>query len=140
MIQFKVYIVGKAKDSWIDSGITSYAKRMKGTVDFKWVWLKSNEQLELVLSKETAVIALDPKGQMMTSEAFSSYLMQSVQNAGSRIAFVIGGADGLPMSIREKYSLLSLSSMTWTHQMTRLLLAEQIYRAFEIAKGSPYHK
>ena len=71
---------------------------------------------------------------------FSAYFYKNVQDGGASINFVIGGFDGLPDILLKKYPSLSLSKMTWTHQMARLLLIEQIYRATEIYKGSGYHK
>jgi 23S rRNA (pseudouridine1915-N3)-methyltransferase len=65
---------------------------------------------------------------------------KSFEDGGSHVSFIIGGFAGLPDGIRSAYPLLTLSKMTWTHQMARLLLLEQIYRASEIFKGSAYHK
>ena len=67
-------------------------------------------------------------------------LIEAFEEGGSRVSFIIGGAEGLPPSLKASSELLSLSRMTLTHQMARLFLAEQIYRAAEIRRGSPYHK
>jgi 23S rRNA (pseudouridine1915-N3)-methyltransferase len=63
-----------------------------------------------------------------------------MEKGGANVTFIIGAYDGLPEEIRSKYPLISLSQMTWTHSMARLLLIEQVYRASEIRKGSGYHK
>ena len=63
-----------------------------------------------------------------------------MERGGSRLSFIIGGAEGLPAEVRADATLVSLSRLTFTHQMARLVLAEQIYRATEIRKGSGYHK
>jgi 23S rRNA (pseudouridine1915-N3)-methyltransferase len=116
--------------------------------------------------KGHAVVLLDPRGQALTSEEFASCFYGWSESGGSRLTFVIGGAEGLPDELRSQPSsnissnssnrkmmmrsstlsssdrptLISLSSLTFTHQMARVLLMEQIYRATEIRKGSDYHK
>jgi len=86
------------------------------------------------------IIAMDETGKQLTSNDFSSFVFKSFEGGGASISFIIGGAEGLPAMIQSTYPLISLSLMTWTHQMARLLLIEQIYRASEIKKGSKYHK
>ena len=79
---------------------------------------------------------------MCTSERFSEEMYKWLEEGGSRLTFVIGGAEGLPDEIKSNYGnrMLSLSTLTFTHQFARILLMEQIYRASEIKKGSGYHK
>ena len=98
-------------------------------------------ELKKHLSKSTRLVALDEKGVQYTSSAFSKWL-QSEMNRGSRsITFVIGGPEGLNSGISEGADMvLSMGKMTWTHEMCRVLLMEQIYRAFCILHGIPYHK
>lgn len=87
------------------------------------------------------IVALDVKGRSLTSEQFAQFLEKEFTAAGARVSFFIGGSDGLPPEILEKASSrISLSALTFTHQITRLVLMEQLYRACEILKGSPYHK
>lgn len=99
------------------------------------------------------LLCLDERGSKLDSVAFSSELFTTLERGGSRATFVIGGAEGLPSAVRAAaasdaarggsggpLSLLSLSPLTFTHQMARVLLAEQIYRASEIRRGSKYHK
>ena len=80
----------------------------------------------------------------MTSEAFAGFLFSKLEEGGSRVTFVVGGAEGLPPGLKRSPphggAHLSLSSMTFTHLWARALLAEQIYRASEIRRGSQYHK
>lgn len=80
----------------------------------------------------------------MDSPAFSDFLFTKLEAGGSRLTFVVGGAEGLPPGLKSKPpqggTKLSLSSMTFTHLWARVLLAEQIYRASEIRRGSKYHK
>jgi len=81
-------------------------------------------------------------GKTLTSVEFSTLVQKSMEEGGATVNFIIGAADGLPDEIKQdpKINKISLSQMTFTHQMARLLLIEQIYRATEIQKGSGYHK
>lgn len=140
MYKLRIYSVGKTKEEWLETAIEEYVKRLQKLVSIDFILLKNDNQIVLALEKEDAVICLDPAGKMMDSEQFSSFLIKQLEASGSRLAFVIGGPDGLPDSIKKKHSLLSFSLMTFTHQIIRLILVEQLYRAFEINKGSKYHK
>ena len=115
-------------------------RRMGGRLDLRDHFLKSDGQLVTALDKEAEVVALDPMGKSVTSEMFTTEILASLVRGGSRLAIAIGGAEGLPEEVRRRYPMLSLSSLTFTHQMTRLILAEQLYRMLEIDRGSSYHK
>lgn len=140
MITFTILSIGKTKECWLTLALEEYAKRLKGAATIETRFVKDNAQLQKALAKDARVIALDPQGALMDSARFSNYLMKQVEEAGARLTFVIGGPDGLPREVKEQCPLISLSPMTFTHQMTRLILTEQIYRAFEIARGSAYHR
>lgn len=140
MYHLKIFSVGRAKESWIEEGVEEYITRLKGTASVETVWVKDNQQLATVLERERLVICLDPKGKARDSLELSDYLFDQWEKGGARLAFVIGGSDGLPESLRKKYPLISFSKLTFTHQLTRLILIEQVYRAFQIRRGSPYHK
>lgn len=140
MYKLRIFSVGKTKEEWLEQAITEYLKRLQHTASIEFVWAKNNEQLVALVEKEEAVICLDALGRMMDSEKFSSFLVKQLEAGGSRLSFVIGGAEGLPASFKKKYPLISFSLMTFTHQIIRLILVEQIYRGFEICKGSKYHK
>ena len=132
---------GKTKESWLEEAIGIYTTRLRGTLELECVWVKDDAALlAQVGSAPGGCIALDPLGKSVTSEQFSELLFSALEAGGSRLSFVIGGAEGLPPELRAKAQLVSLSRMTFTHQMARLLLAEQVYRAAEIRKGSGYHK
>ena len=82
-----------------------------------------------------------PGGEMPRQRAVCPTLFQQqLEKGGARITFAIGGAEGFSEEVKKSYPLISLSPLTFTHQMTRLILIEQIYRATEILKGSKYHK
>jgi 23S rRNA (pseudouridine1915-N3)-methyltransferase len=159
--EVKIRIVGRKNGSepWIEDGYKMYETRLRpSTVDLMTIWHKNNDELvKNVLSeaeKGHTIILLDPLGKKMKSEVFSESMYKWLENGGSRLTFVIGGADGLPDDLRfdlndpmkqstysvTRFQMMSLSDLTFTHQFARTLLAEQIYRATEIRKGSGYHK
>lgn len=140
MLHIRILSVGKTKEDWLEEAISEYIKRLKSTVSLEFVWAKNDDQLLLLAEKEPLLICLDAAGTLQTSEEFSTMLHKKLQDGGSRLAMVIGGAEGLPKKLKAHSTLISLSRMTYTHQIVRLVLIEQIYRAFEIAKGSKYHK
>lgn len=144
MYRLQILSVGKTKEEWLEAAIAEYLKRLQATATIEFRWAKNDDQLNALVHKEeergAGIIALDASGKMMDSERFSSFLLKRLEDNGARLTIVIGGAEGLPKEIKTKHPLVSLSSMTFTHQVVRLILVEQIYRAFEIAKGSKYHK
>ncbi len=140
MIKIRILAVGKTKEAWLEEALEEYLKRLKATFQIEFAFAKSDAQLLEWLQKEGKVVALDPAGKNFTSEQFSSFLFEQIEAGGSRLTFVIGGPEGLPQNLRLSAFLLSLSPLTFTHQLARLVLVEQLYRAAEIAKGSPYHK
>jgi 23S rRNA (pseudouridine1915-N3)-methyltransferase len=139
MLKLKLISVGKTKEEWLDAAIDEYTKRLKPVMAIEFLWVKNDEQLIAAVEKESGVVCLDAAGKQMTSEQFASFISKSFEDNGSRLTLVIGGAEGLPPKLKN-YPLISLSLMTMTHQIVRLVLMEQMYRAFEILKGSKYHK
>ena len=138
-----ILLVGKKNisEKWITHGCEEYEKRLSSTMKIETKYFKSDEELiKSVTTSRGVILALDETGEEYTSRAFSKFVYNSFEIGGSHITFVLGGFNGLPNEIKQNYSLLSLSKMTWTHQMARLLLIEQIYRASEIYKNSCYHK
>ena len=138
-----IIVVGKRNggEQWISEGYSEYEKRLKPIMNLQTTFLKSDE--ELIRASQTSkgcIIALDERGKQHTSVEFTDLFYSSIEKGGSHVTFIIGGFAGLPDEIRNNYSLISLSKLTWTHTMARLLLVEQIYRATEIGKGSGYHK
>jgi 23S rRNA (pseudouridine1915-N3)-methyltransferase len=141
MFKVKVLTIGRAKESWLLEALREYEKRLQGTLQFEWKIGKNEAQLAEWAREEAHLIALDPKGELFDSEQLSQRLMRLFVERGSRLTFLIGGAEGIPADILSRCAWKwSLSPLTFTHQATRLLLVEQIYRALEIAKGSSYHK
>ena len=165
-LEVKVRIVGrKNAEEWLDDGYAVYEKRLRpANVNIETIYHKSDNELIKGVSsdkeKNHAVVLLDPLGRTLTSEEFSIDMYNWLDEGGSRLTFVIGGAEGLPyelrgdmyssnggtsgcragQSVQQKKNIISLSAMTFTHQFARTVLIEQIYRASEIRKGSGYHK
>ncbi len=136
MYKIEIYTVSKHKKEWLSEEISVLEKRLLGTADCEWRFFKKEEEMEKALLEGPPFILLDERGRLMTSIAFSSYLTTRL-----RTRFVIGGSDGVSDKIRARAEdTLSFSLMTFTHEHMRLLLMEQIYRAFTISKGTPYHK
>lgn len=140
MLKLKILSIGKTKEPWLEGALAEYTKRLKPFLSIEWVWAKEEAQLVTFIQKEPYVFCLDPEGTLLNSKQFASFIEEAWKKGGSRLALVIGGAEGLPKELKMNHRLISLSPLTFTHQITRLVLIEQIYRAMEIIKGSPYHK
>lgn len=148
--------VGKTKESYLDAGIRDYAGRLGRFAAVELPVLKDRHNRrdpeETVKSAEAAVllaqaaaanlcVALDPGGQSPDSTALAGWLTQWEDQGVGAVCFLIGGHLGLHRSVLERAdSILSLSRLTFTHEMTRLILLEQLYRAFTIKAGHNYHK
>jgi 23S rRNA (pseudouridine1915-N3)-methyltransferase len=133
MIKIKIYTIGRCKESWLQEALSEYEKRLSSIAEIEWILAKNFNELKLPPS----YIALDVQGELLDSPTLSKRLMKT----GSRLHFLIGDADGLPpTTLQSALFRWSLSPLTFTHQMTRLILLEQLYRAFEIEAGSKYHK
>ena len=141
MFKVKVLTIGKCKEPWLASALSEYEKRLSPKVRIEWAIAKNDEQLIEWAAQEPFLIPLDPGGELLTSGRLSQKLIRLFEEKGSRLCFAIGGAEGLPKKLLDQFPFhLSLSPLTFTHQMTRLILIEQLYRSFEIEKGSGYHK
>jgi len=148
--------VGKTEESWLKEGIEKYIKRLKHYAKLTVIdidELKNTKALtqeqqkakeaELILKKITTldyVILLDEKGMNLSSVQFASYIDKKGIGSISNLVFIIGGPYGFDPSVYARANdKLSLSGMTFSHQMVRLFFIEQLYRAFTIIKGEPYH-
>lgn len=150
----KIICVGKIKEKFFTDGISEYSKRIKGYTKFEIVEVKEvntpeiNKNIELegenILSKvsdQDYCVTLEIKGKKSSSEELASFIEKSFTYGNSNISFIIGGSNGLSKAVttRSNYAL-SFSDMTFPHQLMRLILTEQIYRAFAIINHSEYHK
>lgn len=156
-MRFELLFLGKTKEKYLAAGIEDFRNRLSryGEVEIKTLkevkW-GNNESEKKIKDEETArllagcvqptlIVALDPGGKQASSEELADYLQQWEEQGRRKITFIIGGPLGLAPSIRQSADLLlSLSAMTFTHEMARLLLLEQLYRAASIRAGSKYHK
>lgn len=138
-----ILIVGKRNggEDWIADGCAEYEKRLSVTMSLSTTFCKSDDDLvKHAKAAKGTIFAMDEHGKQHTSIDFSKILYKGFEDGGAHVTFIVGGFAGLPEDIKKSHQLISLSKMTWTHQMARLLLLEQIYRATEIHKGSGYHK
>lgn len=158
-MNIKIYCIGKIKEQYLKDGISEYLKRLSPYAkteiievadskvkdnpnDFDITKAKNEEgDRVLKLLKNDYLIGLDLNKKEFTSEEFADFIQQKFVEGGSSISFVIGGSYGLSDSLKKRCnSSISLSKLTYLHQMTRLILLEQIYRAFKILNNETYHK
>jgi 23S rRNA (pseudouridine1915-N3)-methyltransferase len=146
---------GKVREPWLQAGIDEYVRRlgrycqvslvMVDDVPDSWPAVKAREEegrrLLDKLKDASWVVALDLNGEEAGSPKLAALLADWFQKGGSEIFFVIGGSNGLSGAVLDRaQARLRLSALTFTHQMARLILLEQCYRAFRINSGEPYHK
>ncbi|MBI2565069.1 23S rRNA (pseudouridine(1915)-N(3))-methyltransferase RlmH [Candidatus Woesearchaeota archaeon] len=141
----KILAAGKLKEKFSQEWAKEYLKRLKKydrveILEFKESNSKKEaEQFLRLIKNKDCVVALERVGESMKSEDFVPFIQQTLRN--KNLCFLIGGPEGLAPEILTKADLhLSLSAMTFTHQMTRVILLEQIYRAFTILNKEPYHR
>ncbi|AQQ54905.1 23S rRNA (pseudouridine(1915)-N(3))-methyltransferase RlmH [Planococcus lenghuensis] len=152
--------VGKLKEKYLKQGIAEYVKRLGAyariseveiadekapetlsEADMEIVKKKEGERILAKIPADAHVIALAIEGKMKTSEQLAEDIEKLMTYGKSKIYFVIGGSLGLHDDVlRRSNEKLSFSPMTFPHQLMRLILVEQVYRAFRIMKGEPYHK
>ena len=146
-MKINLITIGKLKEKFLVEGVAEYIKRIKifSKIEVKEISEcrtveEEGEKLLAQVPKNSFLIVLDVAGEALTSEKFAEKISALNLRGISEITFIIGGAFGLSDSVRQAANFkLSLSAMTFTHQMARLILVEQIYRAFKINRGEPYH-
>jgi len=154
-MKHQLVFLGKIKDRFIEDGVNEYASRLVHYTSFSIVILKEKggkrgkqltveEQGKLLLQtvpSGATLVVLDSKGKQFSSEAFSQKIEQWEMQVIKQVCYLIGGPDGHALEVISAADLLvSLSKMTFTHDMARLLLVEQLYRAYTIKAGEQYHK
>lgn len=149
-------VIGKTDESYLDTGILKYIKRLEHYVPFEMKIIpdiKNRKTLtedqqkkaegELILSNINIgddLVLLDENGKTFSSVAFSQWIEKQMNIGSKRMIFVVGGPYGFSKEVYAKAKFkISLSEMTFSHQMIRLIFVEQLYRAFTIIKGEPYH-
>ena len=156
MVKIKIIAIGKDKDTWVSDGCAHFVKligrwakvefvvipSLKNTASLSPTLIKQKEAERLLPAITTGhVVALSDSGHKMDTHAFSGWLGRTAAKSGGTITFIIGGAYGLDDRVLGKADeVLSLSSLTFSHQLVRLVLLEQLYRALSILQGTDYHK
>jgi 23S rRNA (pseudouridine1915-N3)-methyltransferase len=155
-VQLIIAAVGHKMPAWIEAGFGEYAKRMppecrivlkeikpverSGSRTAEIVMAQERTRIEAVIPKGSRIIALDERGKDVTTAQLAQLLTQWQQH-GRDVTFVIGGADGLDPGFKASADMLMrISSLTLPHGMARVLLAEQLYRAWSITQHHPYHR
>jgi len=146
--------VGRDRSGWFEPGVQGYAERLRRHLQLELVELpaakgalppadarrREGEALLAKLGPDSWLVALDERGTLVDSVELSR-LVATARDAGRELVFCIGGDEGLDPSVRERaWKVVALSRMTLPHRLARLVLMEQLYRAFSLLRGEPYHK
>ncbi len=147
----KIISVGKKHEDWVSDGVERYQKRLKRLFEVEWVLLPHSAREDVAARQEESgrilsrlntndfVILLDERGKTLDSPALSDKLLQPLEKS-QPVTIIIGGAYGVDDTVHQRANFVwSLSPLVFPHQLVRLILTEQIYRAQEIAAGNPYH-
>jgi 23S rRNA (pseudouridine1915-N3)-methyltransferase len=159
-VHIHIISVGKLKEKYLMQGIDEYKKRLSSYAkvditevpdekapehlseqEMEQIKQREGERILAKIPNDAYVIALAIEGKMKSSEQFAASIDKLATYGKSKIAFIIGGSLGLSKQVMQRADeALSFSKMTFPHQLMRLILLEQIYRAFRINRGEPYHK
>jgi len=146
--------VGRDRSGWFEPGVQGYAERVRRYAELDLVELAATKgalppadarrrEAEALLGKvkpDSWLVALDERGMQVDSVELSR-LVATARDAGRELVFCIGGDEGLDATLRERaWKVVALSRMTLPHRLARLVLLEQLYRAFTLLRGEPYHK
>ncbi len=160
MMHLRIVAVGKVREKYLVQGIAEYVKRLgpyarleilelsdeaapetMSKAEEEKVRMKEGQRILDKIKPDEVVFALAIEGEMWTSEQLSAHLSELATYGRSQIAFVIGGSHGLSQDVLRRADVkLSFGRITYPHQLIRLVLAEQLYRACKIARGEAYHK
>lgn len=151
-MKLKVLWVGKSRDPWVKDAIEEYAGRIRRYSSLDLIDIRDEkgaeaeemrrrecERLEKHIQAGATLILLDERGEQLDSPGLAKFVGKQRDSGTGELIFVIGGAYGFSEEFRRRGKLLALSKMTFTHQMVRAFLLEQIYRAFTILNNEPYH-
>lgn len=146
-----VIAIGKRHEPWLVEGIERYEKRLKAPFNLSWVLLHNSSQKDAAATKNESddilnklkpndfVVLLDERGKMYDSPALSKALVAPLEQS-KNVVIIIGGAYGVCKEVRDRADIVwSLSPLVFPHQLIRLILVEQLYRAQSIHRGLPYH-
>jgi 23S rRNA (pseudouridine1915-N3)-methyltransferase len=155
-MKLQFWSIGKPHESYVAEGIAVFTKRINHYYKAEWkiiaplknaasllpqeLKIKEGENILSILTKEDYLILLDETGKSFTSELLAKFIEQRANESEKNIVFLIGGAFGVSKAVKERADFVwSLSTLVFPHQLVRLLLAEQIYRACTIIKNEKYH-
>lgn len=157
-MQLKIIAVGKLREAFYRAGVDEYSGRIQHFLPLTQIDVPAGtgedsngkgrgalrreaEAIARHLPAEGRIVVCDAGGKSMTTEEFSQWLQRQMNDSVPHVAFVVGGAWGLSDDLRKRADfMLSLSAMTLPHELARLVLVEQIYRALTLWRGLPYHK
>ncbi len=155
-MKIELWCIGKTNELYLREGIENYKKRILRYVPFELkiipdikatgklepfkLLIQESQQILKLITNDDFLILLDERGKEFTSIGFSEKLNHLLQVSSKRIIFLVGGAWGIHETLKKRADLeISLSKMTFSHQMIRLFFIEQLYRAFSILNNEPYH-
>lgn len=155
-MNIKLVVVGKTEEKYLREGIDIFEKRLKFYIPYEMVIIpslkdtknlspqmvkdKEGESILKQVAKADKVVLFDEKGKEFRSMEYADFLQKNMNSGIKTLAFVVGGAFGFSDEVYNKADLkIAMSKMTFSHQMIRLMIVEQIYRAFTILKNEPYH-
>lgn len=156
-MKIKIIALGKIKETYIKNGVEEFVKRIKPYAPIEVVeiapievkeeslientLIQEGEKILSCINKDTYLITLEIEGKLLSSEEFADKINDVCTSGINELAFVIGSSHGIGKNVKDRANFkLSFSKMTFLHTFARLILAEQIYRAFKIIKKETYHK
>ena len=141
-MKIAVLAVGKVKEAYFRAAEAEYVGRLGHHVKLEVRELPSDDKLVRAVPAGAHLVALDSRGTQASSEELAGWIAHEEQHGGGRpVVFVIGGAEGLPRSLVDRADrTLAFGRITLPHRLARIVLLEQLYRAFSILRGDPYHK
>ncbi len=138
-MKVEVICVGKLRNAGLEALCRDYERRVGRHVPMRQVEVKDERGLHRALDPSAWVVALEVRGQALSSRGFADLLAAWGEKKSGRVCFLIGGAEGLPRELSENADAqLSLSPLTLPHRLARVLLCEQLYRAVSLWRGAPY--
>ena len=143
-MKLKIAWIGKTKESAIQTLTDEYLRRLSRYAEVQPITLRDESALLKLCARDArpkhALVLLDGRGKQLSSEEFAGWLREYQERSSSPLLFAVGSADGFSDQARQAATLvLSLGKMTLAHELARVVLLEQLYRAFTILKGHPYH-
>lgn len=154
-MKIRVIAINKTDKGWVQEGVDTYFQRVKRYISVDFTILEGNtgskrspqevmkeegQKLMKQVKPGDFIVLLDEKGKKFDSNGFADWINQKMIHVSGDLVFLIGGAYGFDLAVRNRANeMISLSDMTFTHQMIRLFFLEQLYRAFTILRNEPYH-